>query len=79
VPRRADCSNRRRAGALAPQQDSPGDLTRFIDGLLRINEAAQLNDALVSLDTNLERFEEGIICKQRFDLGRDDQIVDVFT
>jgi len=34
--------------------DAPCDLTRFIDGLLRINEAAQLNDALVSFDTDLE-------------------------
>ena len=30
------------------------DLTRFIDGLLRINEAAQLNGALVSFDADLE-------------------------
>jgi len=34
--------------------DAPYDLTRFIDGLLRINEAAQLNGALVSFDTDLE-------------------------
>jgi hypothetical protein len=34
--------------------DAPCDLTRFIDGLLRINEAAQLNDALVRFDTDLE-------------------------
>ena len=34
--------------------DAPCDLTRFIDGLLRINEAAQLNGALVSFDTDLE-------------------------
>src|SRR4030042_7106534 len=34
--------------------DAPCDLTRLIDGLLRINEAAQLNDALVSFDTDLE-------------------------
>jgi hypothetical protein len=34
--------------------DAPCDLTRFIDGLLRINEAAQLNDALVSFNTDLE-------------------------
>ena len=34
--------------------DAPCDLTRFIDGLLRINEAAQLNRALVSFDTDLE-------------------------
>ena len=33
--------------------DAPSDLTRFIDGLLRINEAAQLNDALVSFNTDL--------------------------
>jgi len=30
------------------------DFTRFIDGLLRINEAAQLNGALASFDTDLE-------------------------
>ena len=34
--------------------DAPCDLTRLIDGLLRINEAAQLNRALVSFDTDLE-------------------------
>gem|GEM_PF-2076940 len=34
--------------------DAPCDLTRFIHGLLRINEAAQLNDPLVSFDTDLE-------------------------
>ena len=34
--------------------DAPCDFTRFIDGALRINEAAQLNDALVSFDTDLE-------------------------
>jgi len=34
--------------------DAPCDFPRFIDGLLRINEAAQLNDALVSFDTDLE-------------------------
>ena len=34
--------------------DAPYDFTRFIHGLLRINEAAQLNDALVSFDTDLE-------------------------
>jgi hypothetical protein len=34
--------------------DGPYDLTRFIDGLLRINEAAQLNDTLVSFNTDLE-------------------------
>jgi len=59
--------------------DTPGDLTRFIHRLLRINEAAQLNDALVSLDTDLERFEKSIIGKQRFYLGRNDRIVNVFT
>ena len=34
--------------------DATCDLARFIDGLLRINEAAQLNDALVSFNTDLE-------------------------
>ena len=34
--------------------DAPCDLTRFIDGLSRINEAAQLNDPLVSFNTDLE-------------------------
>jgi hypothetical protein len=33
--------------------DALCELTRFVDGLLRINEAAQLNDALVSFDTDL--------------------------
>jgi len=30
------------------------DFTRFIDGCLRINESAQLNDALVGLDADLK-------------------------
>ena len=34
--------------------DVTGDFNRFIDGLLGINEAAQLNGALVSLHTDLE-------------------------
>ena len=34
--------------------DATCDLTRFIGGLLRINEAAQLNDALLGFDTDLE-------------------------
>jgi len=34
--------------------DAACDLTRFIDRLLRINEAAELDAALVSLDTDLE-------------------------
>jgi hypothetical protein len=34
--------------------DAPYDFIRFIDGLLRINEAAQLNDPLVSFNTDLE-------------------------
>ena len=34
--------------------DATGDFTRFIDGLLRTNETAQLNGALESFDTDLE-------------------------
>jgi hypothetical protein len=34
--------------------NAPYDSIRFIDGLLRINEAAHLNGALVSFDTDLE-------------------------
>jgi hypothetical protein len=34
--------------------DATCDFTRFIDGLLRINEAAQLNGPLVSFHTDLE-------------------------
>ena len=34
--------------------DATGDFNRFIDGLLRIDKAAQLNDALVRFDTDLE-------------------------
>ena len=34
--------------------DAPYDFTRFIRGLSRINEAAQLNGALVGFDTDLE-------------------------
>jgi hypothetical protein len=34
--------------------DAPYDFQCFIDGLLRINEAAQLNGALVRFDTDLK-------------------------
>jgi hypothetical protein len=34
--------------------DAMCDFTRFIDDLLRTNEAAQLNGALVGVDTDLE-------------------------
>ena len=34
--------------------DAPCDFTRFIDGLLRINEAAQLNSALEGFNPDLE-------------------------
>ena len=34
--------------------DAPCDFTRFFDGLSRINEAAQLNGALESFNTDLE-------------------------
>ena len=34
--------------------DAPRDFTRFIDGVLRINEAAQLDPAFVRLDADLE-------------------------
>jgi len=37
----------------------------FIDGLLRINEAAQLDRALVRL-ADLKWLEKIIFCKQRF-------------
>ena len=35
--------------------DAPCDFTRFVDGLLRINEAAQLHGALVSFDIPARR------------------------
>ena len=34
--------------------DTPCDLTRFIHGLSRINEAAQLNGALEGFNANLK-------------------------
>jgi hypothetical protein len=34
--------------------DAMCDFTRFIDGLLRSNEAAQLNGALKGLDTDMK-------------------------
>jgi hypothetical protein len=34
--------------------DAPCDLTRLVDGLLRINETTQLNGAPVSFDTDPE-------------------------
>ena len=56
-----------------------GDFNRFIDGALRINEAAQLNGAFADFHADLEGLEEIIICKQRFDNCRNDRIVNVFT
>jgi hypothetical protein len=58
--------------------DAAGDFTRFIDGLLGINEAAQLNDALVSFDTDLEGLEKIISGQLGLYLRRDDRIVHVF-
>jgi hypothetical protein len=46
---------------------------------LRINEAAQLDDALVSFYTDLEGFQKIIVCKLSFYLGRDDRIINVLT
>ena len=34
--------------------DASRDFNRFIDGVLRINESAQLDRALISFDTDLE-------------------------
>lgn len=34
--------------------DGPGDFNGFIDGFLSINKTTQLNNALVSFDTDLE-------------------------
>src|SRR5208283_2493550 len=59
--------------------DAPGDFTRFLGGILRINEAAQLDGAFVSLDTDLKRLKKMIFRKERFHLGRDNRIVHVFT
>jgi hypothetical protein len=59
--------------------DAPYDFTRFIDGLLRINESAQLNGAFERFDTDLKRFEKIIFREQGFYLGRYDRIVNVFT
>jgi hypothetical protein len=58
---------------------APCDFTRFIDGMLRINEAAQLDPALVSLDTDFEGLEKIIFRKQGFYLGRDDRIIHVLA
>ena len=57
--------------------DAPCDFTRLIDGLLRINEAAQLDGALVRFYTDLKSLEKVVLCKQRFYLCRDDRIVNV--
>jgi len=57
--------------------DAPCDLACAIDGLLRINEAAQLSDALAGLDADLERLEKVIGRELGFDFGGDDRIVDV--
>ena len=59
--------------------DAPGDFTRFIHGLLRINKAAQLHGAPVSFDTDLKCLEEIICRKQGLYLGRDDCIVNILT
>jgi hypothetical protein len=57
--------------------DAACDLACAIDGLLRINEAAQLSDALAGLNADLERLEKVIGRELRFDLGGDDGIVDI--
>jgi hypothetical protein len=44
--------------------DAPCNLNRSIDRLLRINEAAQLNDALEGINTDLEWLEKIILGKQ---------------
>jgi hypothetical protein len=59
--------------------DAPYDLTRFIHGLLRIDEAAQLNDAFVRFNTDLEGLEKIIFRNQSLYLGRNDRIVNVFS
>jgi hypothetical protein len=59
--------------------DAPSDFTRFLDGMLRINEAAQLDRALEGLDADLEGLEKMIFRKQGFYLGRDNRIIHVFT
>jgi len=41
---------------------------RFIDGLLRINEAAQLNGALVSFDTDLNDLKKSSSASRDFTL-----------
>jgi hypothetical protein len=46
---------------------------------LRNNEAAQLNRSLVGFDTDLEGLKKIISGKQRFDLGRNHRIVNVFS
>jgi len=58
--------------------DAARDLARLIDRLLRINEAAQLNDAFAGLDADLERLEKFIGCELSFDFGSDDGIIDNF-
>jgi hypothetical protein len=59
--------------------DAFGDFIRFADGVLRIDEAAQLYLAFVSLDTYFEGLEKIVFRKQSFNLGRDNRIVNIFT
>ena len=59
--------------------DAACDSTRLIDRVLRIDEAAQLNDAFAGFNTDLKRLEKVVICELGFDLGRDDGIIDVFS
>ena len=58
--------------------DTACDLSRLINSPLRINEAAQFNDALAGFDADLKRLEKIIIGEQSFYLGRDDGIIDMF-
>jgi hypothetical protein len=47
-------------------------------GLGRVDKAAQLNDVLHGLDTDLHRLQRGIVEQRGFDFGRDRRVVDLF-
>jgi len=59
--------------------DPSSNLTRPIDGLLRVYKTAQLHNALVGFYTDFEGLEKIISGKQGFYLGSDDRAVNVFA
>ena len=57
----------------------PRELTGAVLLLLRIDETAQLNNALEGRDVDLVRLRNRITCQRGFDLRGDGLVIGVFT